>query len=198
MDVVEDDDEVRVAAEELHELGDRSVRIAPGRYETAKRPLIDLRDSIEGGTDLEQEQGRVVVRGVERDPGHRTPRGGRVLGEERRLSVADGRRHRHEGSACVLDSVDEVAAIDEPRPQSRRRELRLEHDRLVDEGGRAHWGDGWVWMRSTSGKYRGSRATPFAQTAWARPAARRGRAQLHAWRASDGIGRSASSASKQS
>ena len=89
--VVHGEGHVPGGVEAVHESGkdhplDRRRRTAQAREHAS----IDRRDAVDGGGQLEGQEDRVGVGGVEREPGERAIDDGRVLGQEDGLAVAGG------------------------------------------------------------------------------------------------------------
>jgi hypothetical protein len=130
LQVVDKEHDVRTCGDGVQEnWRHRGRRVQSGSGEEPEDAAVDRHDRVEGRGDLENQQGRIVVRRVQRDPGDRAPRGSRVLGEQRRLPVADRRAQGHDRRTPAEQRIHERA----PRyqPWSVRRRQQVARGRLL-------------------------------------------------------------------
>ena len=116
VDVVEHEDERLAAGEHGDELGQRrGTELRGSGPERRHASGIDGFDAIEGQCDVGQQGGGVVLGGAEGEPGDRARVGGDQLGDEGRLAVTGGRRHRDHVAVAGADAIDERGTGDDAR-----------------------------------------------------------------------------------
>ncbi len=108
---------------------DRRRRTAQAREHAS----IDWGDAVDGGGELEGQEDRVGVGGVEREPGERAIDDGRVLGQEDGLAVAGGGGDDHHRRVGPDQAAQQADALDQPGPGRGRMELGLDDEPRIEE-----------------------------------------------------------------
>ena len=108
---------------------DRRRRTAQAREHAS----IDRGDAVDGGGQLEGQEDRVGVGGVEREPGARAIDDGRVLGQEDGLAVAGGGGDDHHRRVGPGQAAQQADALDQPGPGRGRMELGLDDEPRIEQ-----------------------------------------------------------------
>jgi hypothetical protein len=128
---VVEDEEKRQAARAERACGARGewsrIRRLPLRREQAKESFVERLDPVDRGADVLQEDERVVVALVDRNPGNAAVLCRGPLGEERRLAVAGTRDDADDARRLSSKPVHERRSCDDALAKRRRSELRLDH-----------------------------------------------------------------------
>jgi hypothetical protein len=127
--IVENDHEVRVPAEQVGQNRQHFPDVRTGARHAPDDRWVDRCNPIERADDLEQQQRRIVVRRIQRNPRNWGLCRRDVLDEERRLPEAGRPRNHYHRCARLGDPPDQGSSLDELRTQSRGNELRLEDGR---------------------------------------------------------------------
>ena len=98
-----------------------------GRRQCVEHARVELRDAVERGRDVRQQDDRVVVVLVDCHPCERTPRARAPLRQQRRLPpTGTGGQRNHRGRVRLLQQRDERLARYGPAAKLRRTQLRLQ------------------------------------------------------------------------
>jgi hypothetical protein len=134
LQVLEHDHETLVeGGEPVRELVDRSLDRAAGPVQALQGSAPEpVANAVDGRGDVQPEPRRVVVAGVERDPGVRSVAARTPGAHRRRLAVAGGRRdERQPYVVAAVERLQEPWPLDEARRRPGRRELGLGKRRSV-------------------------------------------------------------------